>query len=96
MRNQMHVFGIACMYEIGPAVIHMKYNMFLWYIIYISEVGGTESEAPPRKREIVSFRACERRAVLDVGVEWQFKSNALTPFPFPFLPREPFPFSFVN
>ena len=58
-------------------------------ITYISEVGGSESafRHPPRNREIVSFRACERRAVLDVGVEWQFKSNALAPFPFPFLPR---------
>ena len=49
---------------------------------------------PPRNREIVSFRACERRAVLDVGVEWQFKNDACAPFPFPFLPRELFPFPF--
>ena len=63
-----------------------------------SEVGGSETAVrqPPRNREIVSFRACERRAVLDVWVEWQFKNDACAPFPFPFLAREPFPFPLGN
>ena len=75
------------------AAIYFQSDLLLAHLlsacsVYISEVGGSETafRHPPRNREIVSFRACERRTVLDVGVESQFKNDAtgsrLSLFPF--------------
>ena len=54
--------------------------------MYISEVGGSESafRQAPRNREIVSFRACVRRAMSGCEVEFRCKSvaGALSLFPF--------------
>ena len=67
----------------------------MWYIILeTSEVGGSESAfrlAPPN-REIVSFRACVRRAVFGCTGESGVKLSRVSLFPFPFLSREVFPF----